>query len=241
LVISLINQKGGVGKTTTTMNLGWALINEGKKVLMIDFDPQSSLTISMDMEPKLMKTTMYDVIHGADILKAMATDYNNFFFLPNSVDLAAAEQELMGKQYTLKTALQPIRDKFDYILIDCPPSLGNLSINALCASDYIIVPMQTDFLCWRGYELLMNTFDKVKPLNPSLEIMGILPTMFRSTLHQKEVLEVIQNTGKAFKTVIGDYVAFKEATVAGVPICDIDKKLGDLYVQLAGEVMAYEK
>jgi chromosome partitioning protein len=238
--IAIFNQKGGIGKTTTAMNLGWALINEDKKVLMIDFDPQSSLTISMHLEPKLMKTTMYDVLTGEDITKAMLTDGENFYFLPNSVHLAALEDELRHKQ-ALSKVLEPIRNGFDYILIDCPPSLSNLSINALVASDYIIIPMQTDYLCWCGYELLLESYESAKKINPKLEVMGILPTMHRNTRHSKEMLSVIQNTGKAFKTVIGDYVAFKESSVEGVPICDYDKKLGRLYEELANEVLNYGK
>jgi chromosome partitioning protein len=239
--IAIINQKGGVGKTTTVLNLGWAFINSGKKVLMIDFDPQSSLTISMDMEPKLMKTTMYDVLHGADILKAMATDYENFHFLPNSVELAAAEQELIKKPNTLKNVLKPIRDMFDYILIDCPPSLGNLSINALVASDGVIVPMQCQYLCWEGYELLTDTIEICKKLNPGLKILGILPSMYKNTNHGNGVLEVIKSTGLAFETIIPDRVAFQDCTVKGIPIFNKDKDLGELYMQLMREVMQREK
>jgi chromosome partitioning protein len=239
-IISVFNQKGGIGKTTTVLNLGWAFINSDKKVLMIDFDPQASLTISMDMEPKLMKTVMYDVLHGADILKAMATDYENFYFIPNSVELAAAEQELFKKPNTLKNVLQPIRDMFDFILIDCPPSLGNLSINALTASDGVIVPMQTQYLCWEGYELLTDTIDICKKLNPELKILGILPTMHKNTNHSNGMLEVINNTGLAFKTIIPDRVAFQDCTVNGVPIFNQDKKLGELYIQLMQEVMERE-
>jgi chromosome partitioning protein len=241
LVISVINQKGGVAKTTTVLNLGWAFINSGKKVLMIDFDPQASLTISMDMEPKLMKNTMYDVLHGADILKAMATDYENFHFLPNSVELAVAEKELNKKPNALKNVLEPIRDMFDYILIDCPPSLGNLSVNALVASDGVIVPMQCQYLCWEGYELLTDTIGICKKLNPGLEIIGILPTMHRNTRHGNDMLEVINGTGLAFKTVIPDRVAFQDCTVHGIPIFNKDKELGELYMQLMREVMQHER
>jgi chromosome partitioning protein len=239
-IISVFNQKGGIGKTTTTMNLGWALINKKKKVLMIDLDPQSSLTISMHLEPKLMETTMYDALTGHDIEKCMLSDGEYFYFIPNSVHMAALEDELKQKQL-LNKVLEPVKNNFDYILIDCPPSLSNLSINALVASDYIIIPMQTDYLCWCGYELLLESYEIARKINPKLEIIGMLPTMHRNTRHSKEMLEVIQNTGKAFKTVIGDYVAFKDSSVEGVPICDYDKKLGELYVQLADEVINYGK
>lgn len=238
-IISCFNQKGGIGKTTTVMNLGWALINKGKKVLMIDFDPQASLTISMDLESELTRITIYDVLQGEDIKKSMLTDNNNFYFIPADINLSGAEIDLVGKQNTLLNRLQGIRDTFDYILIDCPPSLGNLSINALVSSDGVIIPMACDYLAWKGYELLLGTFEKVRKLNAKLDIIGILPTMFQNTRHSKEVLELMQNTKKAFETVIPLSVKFKDSTVEGVPICDYDKKLGELYEELAGEVMAW--
>lgn len=239
-VISVFNQKGGIGKTTTVMNLGWALISKQKKVLMVDYDPQSSLTISMDLEPKLMENTIYDVLKGEEPQKAMLTDHEYFYFIPNSVHLAALEDELKQKPSMLKNVVDQVKDNFDYVIIDCPPSLGGLSISSLVAADYIIVPMQTDYLCWRGYELLTETYEKAKAINPKLEIMGLLPTMHTNTRHSKEMLEVIKGTGKAFKTVIGHYVAFKDTTVAGIPINEYDKKLGELYMQLADEVINYE-
>jgi chromosome partitioning protein len=240
-VISIINQKGGVGKTTTTMNLGWALINKGKKVLMIDFDPQSSLTISMDLDPELQKNTIYKVLNGLDIYKAMLTDKNNFYFLPNNVDASALEIDLIGKQKVLKSKLDAVKEEFDYVLIDCPPSLGAISINALVASDYVIIPMQLDFLAYKGFELIMQTIEKVKGLNPAIDLMGVLPTMYKITRHSKEMLEIIQSNHKAFKTVIPDSVKFKDATVEGVPINEFDKKLGKLYEGLAKEVIDYGK
>jgi chromosome partitioning protein len=236
-IIAIFNQKGGIGKSTTTMNLGWALINKGKKVLLIDLDPQSSLTISMHFEPHLMETTIYDVLNGQDIRKNVITDNENFFFVPSNINLSGAEVELTKKPRTLEKCLKPISDYFDYIIIDCPPSLGNLSINALVASDGVIVPMETQFLCWEGYELLKNTVEQSKALNPKLKIIGLLATMHKKNNHNKQVLEIIRETGLAFNTVIPDRVAFQDATVEGVPVGDMEKELGTLYDELAQEVI----
>jgi chromosome partitioning protein len=237
ITIAIFNQKGGIGKTTSVMNLGWALITKKKKVLMIDFDPQGSLTIAMDLDPELTKHTIYDVLSGLDIQKSMATDGKYFCFIPANINLAGAEIDLLGKQNTLYDVLQPIRDTFDFILIDCPPALGNLSINALCASDRVIIPMACDYLAWKGYELLLGTLDSAKKINKGLDIMGILPTMYQNTNHSKEVLELIRETGKAFKTVITHSVKYKDATVNGEPIMDYDRKLGKQYLDLAKEVI----
>jgi chromosome partitioning protein len=238
-VISFFNQKGGIGKSTTTMNLGWAFINMGKKVLMIDFDPQSSLTISMHFEPHLMETTIYDVLNGQDIRKNVITDNENFFFVPSNINLSGAEVELTKKPRTLESCIKPVRDYFDYVMIDCPPSLGNLSMNALVASDGVIVPMETQFLCWEGYELLKNSIEMSKTLNPNIEIIGLLATKHKRNNHAKQVLEIMEETGLAFKTIIPDRVAFTDATVEGVPVSDIKdgKELGILYDELAQEVI----
>jgi chromosome partitioning protein len=237
MIISLFNQKGGIGKTTSTMNLGWSLISKKKKVLMIDFDPQNSLTIAMDLEPELTQNTIYDVLNGLDIKKAMLTDNKYFYFIPANINLAGAEIDLLGKQNTLYNVLNAIRNDFDFILIDCPPALGNLSINALCASDRVIIPMACDYLAWKGYELLLGTLENAQRIKPDLDIMGILPTMFQNTNHSREVLELIQETGKAFKTVITHSVKYKDATVNGEPIMDYDMRLGKQYLDLAKEVI----
>jgi chromosome partitioning protein len=239
--IALFNQKGGIGKTTSTMNIGWALISKKKKVLMIDFDPQNSLTIAMDLAQELTQNTIYDVLNGLDIKKAMLTDNKYFYFISANINLAGAEIDLLGKQNALNNVLNGCRNDFDFILIDCPPALGNLSINALCASDRVIIPMACDYLAWKGYELLLGTLDSAKKINKDLDIMGILPTMYFNTIHSKEVLELIQETGKAFKTVITHSVKYKDATVNGEPIMDYDRKLGKQYLDLAKEVIERAK
>ena len=241
MVISIFNQKGGIGKTTTVMNLGWALISKKKKVLMIDLDPQSSLTVCMDLEPELTKHTIYDVLQGLDIKKAMLTDNKYFYFVSSDINLAGAEIELLGKQNILSDVLNALRSDFDYILIDCPPALGNLSINALCASDRVIIPMACDYLAWKGYELLLGTLESAKKINKNLDIMGILPTMYQNTNHSKEVLELIRETDKSFDTVITHSVKYKDATVQGEPIMDYDVKLGKQYMDLAKEVIERAK
>lgn len=235
--ISVFNQKGGIGKSATTLNLGWAFINKGKRVLLIDLDPQSSLTISMHFEPHLMETTIYDVLNGHDIRKDIITDNENFFFMPSNINLAGAEVELIKKPRTLESCLKPVKDYFDYIIIDCPPSLGNLSMNALVASDGVLVPMETQFLCWEGYELLKGTYETAKKLNSKLEIIGLLATKHKRNNHHKQVLQIMQETGLAFNTIIPDRVAFQDATVEGVPVGDMDKELGLLYDELAQEVI----
>lgn len=243
-VIAILNQKGGVGKTTTTLNLGCALIDKGYKVLLIDFDPQSSLTISMQIKPHELKKTIYSALHGEPIKNCILTDNDKFYFLPTNINLAAAETELVneiGRESILREKLETIREEFDYILIDCPPSLGLLNINTLVASDYIIVPMSCDFLSYMGYTFLLDTVAKVKKLNSKLEIMGILPTMYDSrNNHSKEVLEIMQ-TNKCFKTIIKHSVMFKDASSSGQPIRDINKNLGSLYEELADEVINYGK
>jgi chromosome partitioning protein len=241
ITIAIFNQKGGIGKTTSVMNLGWALITKKKKVLMIDFDPQGSLTIGMDLDPELTKNTIYDVLNGFDIKRAMATDKKYFYFIPANINLAGAEIDLLGKQNALNNVLNGCRNDFDFILIDCPPALGNLSINALCASDRVIIPMACDYLAWKGYELLLGTLENARRIKPDLDIMGILPTMYQNTRHSKEVLELIRETGKAFKTVISHSVKYKDATVEGVPIMDYDERLGKQYLDLAREVIERAK
>jgi len=254
-IIAITNQKGGVGKTTTTLNLGAAIAEKGKKVLLIDSDPQSSLTISCDINMRNLQKSLYDAIareneeeevNISDII--IKTKIKNVNLLPSNIDLSRAEIELMNmldRERVLKFILDPFKKLYDYILIDCPPSLGILTINALTAADEVIIPVETDYLALRGAGILINkTIRKVKKkLNPNLKIAGILPTMHNArTLHAREVLDMLKEHFQdlVFNTVIKETVKFKESSVDGTSILDYAKKsdVAEAYRQLAKEVMS---
>lgn len=248
-IIALCNQKGGVGKTTTTISLGAALADYGRKVLVIDFDPQGALSAGLGM-PSHDVVTIYDLLLGreTDPRKAvMATGTPNLHLIPANIDLSAAEVHLVNevaREQILARVLKPILDDYDVIFIDCQPSLGLLTVNALTAAHGVLIPLECEYFALRGVALLVETIDKVRDrLNPAIELDGILATMFDSrTLHSREVLQRVVDTfgDTVFETVIGRTVKFPDATVAGAPITTYapDHPAAAAYRQLARELIA---
>jgi chromosome partitioning protein len=228
LIIAMCNQKGGVGKTTTTINLGAALAELGRHVLLVDFDPQGSLSVGLGVNPHTLPASIYNLLMGQDISIDEVIGQTNvpgLHILPSNIDLSAAEIQLVSevaREQTLLRLLEAVRSRYDVILIDCAPSLGLLTINALTAADRVIMPLECEFFALRGIALLTDTIAKVQDrLNQQLEILGILGTMYDPrTLHSREVLErVVQAFGdQVFHTVIRRTVKFPETTVAGEPI-----------------------
>lgn len=251
-LISVTNQKGGVGKTTTSVNLAAALGAANKKVLLVDIDPQGNATSGMGVSKREGDASSYDMIIGGktanDVIKK--TEFKNVWIIPSSMQLAGAEIEMVSlerREARLKQSLAPVRENFDYILIDCPPSLGLITLNALCASDTILVPIQCEYYALEGLSQLMSTVRQVKRLyNETLDIEGVLLTMFdgRLNLTQQVVKEVKKFfPKKVFQTVIPRTVRLSEAPSYGQPIMYFDKhcKGTKAYADLAKEVIKSNK
>jgi chromosome partitioning protein len=248
-VIAMCNQKGGVGKTTTTINLGAALAEYGRRVLLVDFDPQGSLSVGLGFNPHELELTIYDLLMGGDVDAhdvIHPTGVEGLDLLPSNIDLSAAEVQLVGevaREQTLARVLTPVMKDYDVILIDCQPSLGLLTINALTASHGVIVPLECEYFALRGVALLKHTIDKVtERLNPTLKVDGLLGTMFDSrTLHSREVMQrLVDAWGETvFHTVIRRTVKFSDSTVAGEPITSYATSSpgAESYRQLAREVL----
>ncbi len=250
VIIAMCNQKGGVGKTTTTINLGAALAETGRRVLLVDFDPQGSLSVGLGVNPHTLELSIYNLLLNrvaevSDVV--MPTGVEGMDMLPSNIDLSAAEVQLVSevaREQTLARVLAKVNDQYDLILIDCAPSLGLLTVNALTCADWVLMPLELEFFALRGIALLTDTIEKVQErLNPDLKVLGILGTMYDArTLHSREVLErVVAGFGDiVFHNVIRRTIKFPETTVAGEPITSYatSSEGAKSYRMLAREVLA---
>ncbi|TXL63037.1 ParA family protein [Aeromicrobium terrae] len=249
-VIAMCNQKGGVGKTTTTINLGAALVEAGRRVLLVDFDPQGSMTVGLGISAHDLEQSIYHVLMDRELsIKDIIspTKVEGLDLAPANIDLSAAEMRLVtevGREQVLSRVLHPILHDYDVVLIDCQPSLGLLTVNALTASNGVIIPLECEYFALRGVALLKETIEKVRDrTNFGLQIIGLLGTMFDGrTLHDREVLAtLVEGWGDlVFHTVIRRTIKFSDATVAGEPITEFAPTSpgASSYRQLAREVLS---
>lgn len=249
-VIAMVNQKGGVGKTTSTVSLGAALAQYGRRVLLVDFDPQGALSVALGVPAHDLERTVYNLLMdegcvAQDVI--VATSVPGLDLMPSNIDLSAAEVALVNevaREHALVRGLAGVIDQYDYIIIDCQPSLGLLTINALTAAHGVIIPLECEYFALRGVKLLTDTVTKVQGrLNPNLQLIGVLATMYDArTLHTREVLDrVVDAFGdQVFHTVISRTIKFPDATVAGEPITVFAPSSpgAQAYRQLARELIA---
>lgn len=251
-VIAIANQKGGVGKTTTAVNLSSCLAFKGKKVVIIDIDPQGNTTSGLGIDKKTIHKSIYEVLINDETIDnaLMDTAIENLKICPSNIQLVGAEVELVSvisRETRMKVSISDIREKFDFILIDCPPSLGLLTLNALTASDTILVPIQCEYYALEGLSQLMNTVKLVqRHLNPSLDVEGVVLTMFDARTNLS--IQVVDDVKKYFKnkvyrTVIPRNVRLSEAPSFGLPIIlyDAKSKGAECYLELAQEVIDYSE
>ena len=248
-VIAMCNQKGGVGKTTSSINIGGALSQYGRRVLVVDFDPQGAATVGLGINANAVEDTVYTALFNPrmDVHSVIHhTDFENLDIMPANSDLSAAEVQLVtevGREQVLAGVLRQVKDEYDVIIIDCQPSLGLLTVNALTAADGVIIPVAAEFFALRGVALLMQSIEKVQSrINPSLEVYGVLVTMYTRTLHCEEVLQRIYEAfqGKVFHSVISRSIKLPDSTVAAAPITIYapSHKTAKEYREVARELIA---
>lgn len=251
-VIAIANQKGGVGKTTTAVNLSACLAYKGKSVVVIDVDPQGNTTSGLGIDKQNIRKSIYEVIINDESVEdaLMPTMTENLYICPSNIQLVGAEVELVSvisRETRLKVALQDIRDKYDFIIIDCPPSLGLLTLNALTAADTILVPIQCEYYALEGLSQLMNTIKLVqRHLNPALDVEGVVLTMFDARTNLSiQVVEDVKKyfRNKVYRTIIPRNVRLSEAPSFGLPIILYDPKSkgAECYLDLAQEVIDYSE
>ena len=249
-VVAVANQKGGVAKTTTAQSLGMALAERGRRVLLIDLDPQACLTYSLGLDPDSLESSLHDVVvrrsKMADVCQPVAS-MDGLFVVPATIDLAGAEVHLLsrtGREHVLERALEPVLDDYDYVLIDCPPSLGVLTINGLTAARWLLVPMQCEMLSQRGVGQLLDTVEDVRNFaNASLEVLGVVPTMYDGrTRHSRQVLGEIEDRYglRVLEPPVPKSVRFAEAPELGRSIIQHapDSPGARAYRELAGQIEA---